>query len=191
MNAIEEMLQPGDALFLVDVQIDFCPGGALPIAEGDKVVPVLNRWIAAAVAKGVPVFASRDWHQLGHPSFKERGGPWPPHCIQDSEGARYHPDLHLPADTIKVTKGARFDKDQTSDFDQTGLSVRLHQDGVRRLFVGGLAEDVCVHDTVIGGLQEGFEMVVILDGTRPITAEGGEKARRAMRKAGAQLIRTP
>lgn len=188
MNAIEEMLHPGDALFMVEVQIDFCPGGALPVPDGDKIVPVLNRWIDAALAKKLPVYASRDWHPLQHPSFKAQGGLWPPHCVQDSEGARYHPDLKLPESTVKVTKGVRFDKDQYSAFDGTGLTVQLRRDGVRRLFVGGLAEDVCVRATILDALREGFEAVLILDGTRALSVDGGEKARQEMEAAGARVI---
>ncbi len=186
----EDILQPGDALIIVDVQNDFCPGGALPIERGDEVVPVLNRWIAAAVAKGVPIYASRDWHPHRHISFQAYGGLWPPHCLQDSDGARFHPDLKLPASAIIVTKGVRFDQDQNSAFDQTGLAVPLRQDGVKRLFVGGLAEDVCVLATVLDALQEGFEVALIVDGTRPVTPAGGEAARRKMQEAGARLIET-
>src|SRR6188474_788165 len=116
-----DALQPGDALVVVDMQIDFCPGGALPIEHGDAVVPVLNRWIAAAADADVPIYASRDWHPAGHLSFRESGGQWPVHCLQDSDGAKFHPDLHLPASAILVTKGTRFDKDQYSAFDETGL----------------------------------------------------------------------
>jgi nicotinamidase/pyrazinamidase len=188
MTKIEETLQQGDALIIVDVQKDFCPGGALPIENGDKVVPILNRWIAAAVAKGVPIYASRDWHPLGHISFTERGGPWPPHCIQDSDGARFHPDLKLPDSVIKVTKGVRFDQDQNSAFDQTGLAKQLRKDGIQRLVVGGLAQDVCVLATVLDARKEGFEVVLISDATRPVTVQGGEEARRKMRESGAQFV---
>ena len=188
MTKIEETLQHGDALIIVDVQKDFCPGGALPIENGDKVVPILNRWIAAAVAKGVPIYASRDWHPLGHISFTERGGPWPPHCIQDSDGARFHPDLKLPDSVIKVTKGVRFDQDQNSAFDQTGLAKQLRKDGIQRLVVGGLAEDVCVLATVLDARKEGFEVVLISDATRPVTVQGGEEARRKMQESGAQFV---
>lgn len=177
-------MQQGDALVLVDVQNDFCPGGALPIDNGNAVVPVLNQWIADAVRCGVPVYASRDWHPKGHISFTEQGGPWPPHCIQDSEGAGFHPDLKLPASVIKVTKGVRFDQDQNSAFDQTGLAVQLRRDGVRRLWIGGLAEDVCVLATALDGRDQGFDVCLIEDATRPVTRRGGEDARRKMRAAG-------
>ena len=190
MTKIEEILQSGDALLIVDVQKDFCPGGALPIQEGDQVVPVLNRWIAAATVKGVPIYASRDWHPVGHISFKESGGLWPPHCLQDDDGANFHPDLELPDSAIKVTKGVRFDHDQNSAFDDTGLATELHRRGIQRLFVGGLAEDVCVLATVLDGRKEGFEVVLISDATRPVTPQGGEEARRKMRDSGIQFLRT-
>jgi nicotinamidase/pyrazinamidase len=188
MAEISDSLKSGDALLIVDVQKDFCPGGALPVEGGDEIVPVLNRWIAAAVAKDVPVYASRDWHPIGHLSFKGGGGPWPPHCIQDSDGAEFHPDLALPSSTIIVTKGVRFDQDQNSAFDQTGLAVQLRKDGIRRLWVTGLAEDVCVLATVLDACREGFEVVLIEKATRSITAEGGEKARRQMQDAGARMV---
>lgn len=184
MTEPKDALQPGDALLLVDVQIDFCPGGNLPIADGDQVVPVLNRWLAAAREKGIPVYASRDWHPSGHMSFAARGGQWPDHCLQDSAGAAFHPDLALPDDTVVISKGVRFDKDQYSAFDETGLAERLRQDGVSRVWVGGLALDVCVEATALGGREAGFDIHVIAAATRPITKEGGEKALAAMRAAG-------
>ena len=190
MAKIEEILKFGDALVIVDVQIDFCPGGALPIEDGDRVVPILNRWITAAIDKGIPIYASRDWHPVGHPSFSEGGGLWPPHCIQDSEGASFHPGLNLPDDVVKVTKGIRFDKDQNSAFDETGLAEELRKRGIERLLVGGLAEDVCVLATVLDGRREGFEVVLISDATRPVTELGGKKARKEMEDAGARFVST-
>ncbi|WP_275098994.1 isochorismatase family protein [Sedimenticola hydrogenitrophicus] len=187
MDHIEELLQPGDGLLLVDVQNDFCPGGALPISGGDGIVPLLNHWIAAASARGVPIYASRDWHPAGHISFQEQGGPWPVHCLQDTPGAMFHPDLQLPGSVVKVTKGVRFDHDQNSALDATGLEVRLRRDGVRRLWIGGLAEDVCVRASVLDALQAGFAVVLIGDGTRPVTWENGVKARREMQDAGAEV----
>ncbi|MGQ9424791.1 isochorismatase family protein [Gilvimarinus sp. F26214L] len=191
MAAIEDFLDTGDALLLVDVQNDFCPGGALPIEHGDEVVPVLNRWIEAALRKQVPIYASRDWHPLQHPSFVEQGGPWPPHCVQDSTGARFHPGLHLPGSAIKVSKGTRFDRDQNSALDETGLAEQLRRNGIRRLWVGGLAEDVGVQATVLDARREGFDVVVIEDGTRPVTAAGHKQAAKAMRKAGAASRKSP
>jgi nicotinamidase/pyrazinamidase len=188
MNGPLEQLQEGDGLLLVDVQNDFCPGGALPIAGGDQVVPVLNRWIAAARRQGLPVYASRDWHPRGHVSFQGFGGPWPPHCLEESEGARFRPDLRLPQEAVRITKGVRFDQDQNSAFDQTGFAARLRRDGVRRLWVGGLALDVCVLATVLDARKEGFAVGVIREGTRPVTPAGGEDAIEKMRAAGAAIV---
>ena len=121
-------------------------------------VPVLNDWIAAAESGDTPVYASRDYHPQGHMSFDESGGPWPLHCIQDSDGARFHPDLNLPPDATVVTKGVRLDQDQNSAFDQTGLATELRKQDVMRVFVGGLAEDVCVLATALDGRQRRVSM---------------------------------
>jgi len=185
-----ESLRSGDALLIIDVQNDFCPGGTLPVADGDAVIPVLNLWIAAAREEGVPVYASRDWHPDGHLSFTESGGDWPAHCIQDTEGAAFHPLLDLPKDAIKITKGVRFDKDQFSAFDETGLANRLRDNGITRLWIGGLAQNACVEATVLDGCAAGFEIHVIEDATRPISPDGGETAKRRMQNADALFDKT-
>lgn len=177
----------GDAVLVVDVQNDFCPGGALPIPDGDRVIPVLNEWIAAAGGMDVPIYASRDWHPLGHPSFESEGGQWPPHCVQDTEGAAFHPALKLPQEAVPVTKGTRFDQDQYSAFDQTGLHARLQKDGVTRLWVGGLAQDVCVCASVLDARRYGYEVSLIPGGSLPVTREGGTDALRKMHEAGATV----
>lgn len=179
---------PGDLLLVVDVQKDFCPGGALPIAGGDEVVPVINEWMQNAQEAGIPVYLSRDWHPRHHISFEESGGEWPPHCIQDTDGARFHPDLEVPRNAVIVTKGTRFDQDQNSVFDQTGLAEWLGKQNVRRIFVGGLAQDVCVKATVLDGRKEEFDIVLIPEATRPVNREGGEAALNAMRQAGTQIL---
>lgn len=188
MEDPREVLAEGDALLVVDVQNDFCPGGALPIPDGDRVIPALNEWIDAAVERGIRVYASRDWHPLGHPSFTTEGGEWPPHCIQDTPGADFHPDLRLPEEVLVVTKGTRFDQDQYSVFDQTGFAERLRKDAVRRLWVGGLAQDVCVCASVLDALQEGFRVYLIPNGSLPVTPTGGSDALRKMSAAGARLL---
>lgn len=186
----EELLQGGDALVVVDVQRDFCPGGALAITQGDQVVPVLNRWIHAGVAAGTPIYFSRDWHPRRHPSFVEFGGPWPVHCVQDTEGARFHPDLVVPESAAIVTKGVRFDRDQHSAFDDTGLASELRRQNVTRVWVGGLAQDVCVRATVLDAQREGLATKVIADATLPVTSEGRDKANAEMRRAGAEFVTT-
>jgi nicotinamidase/pyrazinamidase len=183
----EVALNPADAVIVVDVQNDFCPGGPLPIREGDQVVPVLNRWIAAAGNAGAKIVVSRDWHPPTHSSFKEYGGVWPPHCVQNTEGADFHPDLNVPAEAIIVTKGDKVDRDQYSDFEGTGLGERLKEQGVRRVWVGGLALDVCVRATVLDALKLGFEVRVIRAGTRAVEVQpgDGDRALEEMSEAGA------
>jgi len=175
------LLRKGDALLIVDVQNDFCPGGALPIPEGDAVVPVLNHWIAAICERRLPIYASRDWHPRGHLSFEESGGPWPPHCLQDTEGAAFHPELGLPDTAVKVTKGVRFDKDQYSAFDETGLAQELARRRVNRLWVGGLALDVCVRASALSAVAAGIETHLVTKACRPTTKQGGSEALAEMR----------
>lgn len=182
-----ELIQ-GDGLLLVDVQKDFCPGGRLAIKEADLIVPVLNTWIEAALSSAIPVYASRDWHPVGHVSFREQGGAWPTHCLADSDGARFHPDLKLPESTVIITKGVRLDQDQNSVFDQTGFSAQLQRDRVTNLWVGGLALDVCVLASVLDALREGFPVKLIKAATRPVSAAGGRDALRQMQEAGAVII---
>lgn len=184
----EDALCEGDALLIVDVQPDFCPGGALPIPEGGAVVPVLNAWIAAAAAAGVPVYASRDRHPPGHLSFADQGGDWPPHCVQDTPGAGFHPDLALPDGAVWIAKGTRLDRDQHSAFDETGLAEHLRARGVTRVWIGGLALDVCVRATVLDAREAGFAACLIREGTRPATAEGGERTLAELRRAGARIV---
>ena len=176
----------GDALMIVDVQNDFCPGGALPIPDGDRVVPVINAWSRAAVRAGVPIYLSRDWHPARHPSFEPEGGEWPPHCIQDTPGAAFHPELEVPSDATIVSKGTRFDMDQYSAFHETGLIERLRRDGVRRLWMGGLAQDVCVCATALDARRHGLEVALIPGGSLPVTREGARDALRRMQEAGVQ-----
>jgi nicotinamidase/pyrazinamidase len=170
---------------VVDVQLDFCPGGSLPVDEGDRIVPVLNLWLEAARAQGIPVFASRDWHPPAHMSFEEQGGRWPPHCVQETPGAGYHPQLDLPDDAVEIRKGVHPDRDQYSAFQQTGLAERMRERGIRRLWVGGLAQEVCVRASVLDGLEQGFEVHLMAAATRPVEAEAGRRATLEMQRAGA------
>jgi nicotinamidase/pyrazinamidase len=183
-------LDRGDGLLIVDVQNDFCPGGSLAVDDGDTVVRVLNRWISVAGKAGVPVYASRCWHPKGHASFAERGGPWPPHCIQNTRGADFHPDLTLPSGGAIISKGTDVDRDDYSAFHSPELAERLRRDGVRRLWVGGLALDYCVRATVLDAVKAGFEVFLIRAATRAVDVEtgDGERALSEMRAAGATIV---
>ncbi|HLE75510.1 MAG TPA: bifunctional nicotinamidase/pyrazinamidase [Candidatus Bathyarchaeia archaeon] len=183
-------LGKNDALVIVDVQRDFCPGGALPVPAGDQVVPVLNDYIKMFKAANAGIFATRDWHPPNHMSFKVYGGPWPPHCIQNSEGAQFHPDLKLPDDTSIISKAMDPSKESYSGFDGTMLSDELKKGGVTRVFVGGLATDYCVKNTVLDAIERGFETVLLLDATRGINVKPGdvEKAIDEMVAEGAEKV---
>jgi nicotinamidase/pyrazinamidase len=183
------MLKKGDALLVVDVQNDFCPGGSLAVNKGDEVVPILNRWIGEAVKAGVPVFASRDWHPPNHISFKARGGPWPPHCIQNTPGAEFHPALNLPSDAHIISKANTPDVDAYSAFGGTDLSEHLRTLGVRRVWIGGLTQDYCVRTTSLDAIREGFEVHVIVSATRAVNVkpDDGKNAIEEIRRVGVIL----
>lgn len=182
-------LGPEDAVLVVDVQRDFCAGGALAVPAGDEVVAPLNRWMEAAARGGAAIFASRDWHPPDHMSFRERGGPWPPHCVQGTEGASLHPELRLPPGAELLSKGQERDEEAYSAFDGTGLEARLRRRGIRRLYVGGLARDVCVRATVLGALSRGFDAHVVVDATRAVEPDRAEAVLDELEAEGAILER--
>ena len=180
-----------DALLVVDVQRDFLPGGALAVPAGNAVVPILNRYIALATRAGVPVYASRDWHPHGHVSFNARGGPWPVHCVAESEGAAFAPGLNLPPDVTIVSKATTADTDAYSAFADTDLADALRAGGVTRLWIGGLATDYCVVNTVLDARQEAFAVLFLEDASRPVEVKAGDGAQAVarMREAGAIPVR--
>jgi nicotinamidase/pyrazinamidase len=183
-------LQAGDALVVVDVQRDFLPGGALGVPEGDRVAPVLNRYIARFRARGLPIVFTRDWHPADHCSFHAQGGPWPPHCVAASDGAAFAPGLDVAADALVVSKATATAPDAYSGFQGTELAGWLRDHGCRRLFIGGLATDYCVLQTVLDALAEGFEVLLLRDAVRAVDVAPGDGARaeQAMIAAGARAI---
>lgn len=171
-----------DALVVVDVQNDFCPGGALAVPDGDSVVPVLNRYAERFAAQGAAVFASRDWHPPRTKHFAAYGGVWPPHCVQGTPGAALHPALVLPALTQVVSKGMDPEEDAYSCFqaraEQGGeFASLLAGRGIQRLFVGGLATDYCVKATALDALRAGLTVVLLQDAVRAVDVKPGDGAR--------------
>lgn len=164
----------GDALIVADVQCDFLPGGSLAVAGADKVVTVLNGYLARFAAQSLPVFATRCWHTPAHCSFVESGGPWPPHCIAGSPGARFAPGLELPDDVFIVSKGTAREADAYSGFEGTNLEELLRSQNVRRVFVGGLTTDYCVLNTVTDALARGFRTVLLEDAIRAVNVKAGD-----------------
>ncbi len=180
-------LEASDALVLVDVQHDFLPGGALPVPRGNEVVPHLNGYIALFRSRGLPVFATRDWHPPDHCSFVGQGGPWPPHCVAGSAGARFADDLALPEDVTIISKDTGREQNTYSGFEDTDLGARLRRLGVRRLFIGGLATDYCVLNTVRDALRLGFGVFLLDDAVRAVDVDPGDgrRARKTMLELGA------
>ena len=180
-----------DALIVVDVQRDFLPGGALAVARGDEVVAPLNRAMRAFERAARPVFASRDWHPADHCSFRARGGPWPPHCVAGTPGAEFAAGLQLPRSAVVISKAESPEADAYSAFGGTDLAQQLARRGVRRVYVGGLATDYCVLNTVLDARAAGLEVVVLGDAVRAVelTPGDGERAMAKMEQAGARLSR--
>lgn len=177
------------ALIVVDVQNDFCPGGTLAVPHGDEVVGPLNKLIAEFLERGEPVFKSRDWHLPHTKHFQAYGGAWPVHCVQETSGAEFHPDL-LDDSRIHIISKGLGDQDCYSAFDGTDLNAQLQRLGVAEVWIGGLATDYCVKQTVLDALQEGFAVKAIEDAMRAVELKpgDGERAINEMRTAGAEFI---
>jgi nicotinamidase/pyrazinamidase len=174
-----------DALIIVDVQNDFCPGGALAVADGHEVIPGINRllnypWLAVA---------TMDWHPSDHCSFHPQAGPWPPHCVQGTPGAELHPELDASKIQVIITKGSQTERDAYSGFDGTQLANILRQKGVHRVVVCGLATDYCVRATAYDALKEGFEVIVLEDAIRGVEVKPGDcqQAIDELKDAGASI----
>jgi nicotinamidase/pyrazinamidase len=186
------------ALLIVDLQHDFCPGGALPAEGGHEIVPVINECIQEFKAAGYPVFASRDWHPEGSAHFQERGGPWPPHCVQGTEGAEFHHDLNLPDDTIILTKGDDPEEDEGySAFegktnDGKTLQEALEEAGIDEIFVGGLATDYCVRASALDAVKAGLRTHLLVDAIRGVDVNPGDSglAIEEMKRDGVHITTT-
>lgn len=195
------------ALLIVDVQNDFCPGGALEVEKGDRIIPVINELSEQFDA----VMQTQDWHPAGHSSFasSHKGKQpydtiemkygeqvlWPDHCVQGSTGAAFHPDLNTANSQIVVRKGFRKNIDSYSAFfenDQkttTGLTGYLNNRNIDTLYACGLATDFCVKWSVLDGLKEGFNVFVVEDAVAGIDLDGSVKAAwNEMEDAGAQKL---
>ena len=186
---------PGDGLLLVDPQNDFCPGGALPVADGDAVMPVLNEWASAAERAGVPIFVSRDWHPARTTHFQDQGGAWPAHCVMGTRGAEFHPHLRLPATAVLVSKGMGDTEDaysafQARDATDRPLETLLRERGVRHLYVMGLATDYCVKASTLDGLRDGLQVTLVAAGMRAVNVAptDGTQALAEMQAAGARIV---
>ena len=185
------MSNPKQALIVVDVQNDFCPGGTLAVPHGDEVIEPLNKQIDEFLKRGEPVYKSRDWHTPTTKHFADYGGMWPVHCVQNTRGAEFHAALKDDPRITVISKGLG-DTDCYSAFDETDLAERLKQQGVEELVVGGLATDYCVKNTVIGALNRGFKVKALENAMRAVDLQpgDGEQAIEDMRAAGAEIVNT-
>jgi nicotinamidase/pyrazinamidase len=169
-------------LLVVDMQIDFCPGGSLAVPGGDTIIPLINRYIELFHQQGTPVFATRDWHPPVTTHFRQYGGLWPPHCMQWSDGARLHPDLRLPVNVIIVSKGMDPEKDNYSALQaklESGLSLaeQFSISEVKQIYICGLATDYCVKETALDALKEGYAVTVLKDAAKGVELQPGDSVR--------------
>jgi len=184
------MLEKHDALLVVDPQMDFFPGGALPVSEGDAILQTVNQALRAFSDAGLPIFVTRDWHPADHCSFTAHGGQWPAHCVRGTGGADLHPGLEPPHLFALVQKATTSDRDAYSDFEGTGLEQVLRSHDVDRVVVCGLALEYCVRATCLDAVAAGFGATLLVDGTRPVEVEAGdgERALEELRAAGVEIL---
>lgn len=182
------------ALLIVDVQNDFCPGGALPVRDGNLVIEPINSATQFFRSAGFPVLASRDWHPPQTRHFREFGGEWPVHCVEGTTGADFHPDLQLPLDTVILSKGINPELDGYSAFEGVSaegvmLAERLRALKIQHLFVCGLATDYCVLNSVLDACQKGFHVTVLSDAVAAVDLFPGDGTAALVRmtEAGAGL----
>jgi nicotinamidase/pyrazinamidase len=183
------------ALVVVDVQNDFSPGGSLGVPGGDKIIPAVNKYIKIFSKKKFPVFATRDWHPPRTSHFKDFGGAWPAHCIQGTRGAQFHPKLKLNPNATLLYKGTDPDKDGYSAFHAQELSGRdfariLEMEGIKEIYIAGLATDYCVKFTALEALKRGFKVKILLDAVKGVDLKpkDSEKAVKEIVKKGAKTI---
>lgn len=179
-----------DALILVDIQNDFLPGGSLPVLQGDLVIPILNQYLVLFKKVDARIFATRDWHPPNHISFLEYGGIWPSHCVRDTKGAKFPSTLKLPEKVVLISKATDPIKEGYSGFENTDLLKILKKNHIKRLFIGGLAIEYCVKNTVLDALNFGFETFFLYDGSRGINSNLGDvdKAIESMKLKGAKKV---
>jgi len=185
------------ALLIVDMQNDFCPGGALAVKGGNEIVPVINNYIKYFSAGRHLVVFTRDWHTPDHCSFKQQGGIWPAHCVAGTAGAAFHPELYIPDKALIISKAASAEKDAYSGFEGTSpdgetLDEVLKKKDVKELTVCGLATDYCVKSTVLDALKNGYTVKLLIDGVSAVEVNpgDGDEALAEMKKAGAEIIKS-
>lgn len=178
------------ALIVVDMQKDFCPGGALAVHDGDRIISEINKLVLDFIKEGSPVFFTRDWHPENHCSFSENGGIWPVHCVAGTEGAEFHPELFIPETAVIISKADRPFPDSYSGFQNTDLARVLTDRGIRKLTVCGLAADYCVKATALDALDAGFKVELALKAVKAVNVSpgDGDDAVEEMRSRGVIIV---
>ena len=176
------------ALLIIDFQNDFTGGGALAVPDGDAIAPRLNELVDSGDFD--LIVATRDWHPADHASFREQGGPWPPHCVQGTRGAELNDALHADRVDAIVDAGYRPDLEGYSGFEATNLAALLREHAVDEVTVVGLATDYCVKETAADALREGFAVSIDREAIRGIDVKPGdsERALDELRAAGAEVL---
>ena len=184
------------ALLIVDLQNDFCPGGALGVPGADKIVPTINKYIRIFSKKKLPIFASADWHPIKTGHFKDFGGRWPVHCIHNSKGAQFHPKLKLPKEAIILYKGMDPQRESYSVFQAEDIDGRRFPNllkvlGIEELYIGGLATDYCVKFSAKDALKNGFKVRLLLDAIKGVDLKSGdsESAIKELTRLGAKMAK--
>ncbi len=189
-------MKPKKALLIVDVQNDFCPGGALGVPEGDKIIPAINKYIKIFAKKKLPIFTTRDWHPIKTKHFKDFGGVWPVHCLGNTRGAAFHPDLKLPKEAILLYKGMDPEEDCYSSFSAQDLSGQplfklLKRMAIKEIYIAGLATDYCVKFTAIDALKHSFKVKILTDAIKGVDLKPKDSAEaiKKITKMGAKKIK--
>jgi len=189
MDKAQGLPGPGNALLVIDVQNDFLPGGTLAVPRGDDIVNPVNRWMTCFAEAGLPLFATRDCHPPDHCSFQAQGGPWPIHCVKGSWGADFPVALQMPPTVRVVDKPDSRDKETYSAFSGTALNGALRSQGIDHLWIGGLATEYCVMNTVLDALQLFYRVTLLSEAMRAVNVQAadGENAIQLMVAQGATL----
>jgi len=169
------------ALLVVDMQNDFCPGGALGVREGDQIIPLVNKYIDLFFKKQMPIFISRDWHPPETNHFKDRGGPWPVHCVQGTYGAEFHPDFQVPRQAIILSKGTDpqnhgYSVFDAKDFTSTSFSDLLKRKNINTLYICGIATDYCVRETSLDALKDNIDVYILTDAIKGVDEGDSQRA---------------
>ena len=180
-----------DALLLADIQNDFLPGGALGISGGGEIIPTLLNYTRLFQTHSLPIFLTRDWHPSNHCSFRSQGGPWPAHCVAGSPGSLPPPSFSAPPSAVIIYKAIDRDQEAYSAFQDTALDRHLRALSVQRLFIGGLATDYCVLNSVKDARMLGYNVCLLVDGIKAVNLrpDDGRRAEEEMFRLGATPVR--